>query len=813
MVDNNITSILATAAEGENGIIYINSDGSETKVKYSDLYSRSLGILRYLRSRKLKKEDKVIFQFADNSNFIDCFWGCILGGYIPVPLPVCIDEEKKRKLKNVMATLDDPYILADEFAINILRGTFSNELAKIQKKVIDITHHEILESNKGEEICHDKGIAMIQFSSGSTGTPKGVQLSHKNIITNVKSITKAAEFNTDDTVLSWLPLTHDMGLIGAHITAMYLGVNQYIIPTNVFMEKPILWFDKISEHKITVTLAPNFAYKYMISILRKSDTYSWNLASLRYILNGAEPISAEVCDIFTQMMSKYGLRRNVILNVYGMAEATLAVAFSQKDEPLSFAYFKRDSLTIGQKIISAEKNEPGSIAIVDVGYPVPCCSVRIAGLEEDIYEEDVVGEIQIAGDHITEGYYKGDSLNENLFTSDGWLHSGDIGFIHNGKLYISGRYKEILFVNGQNFYPYDIEESIEKYFSFSAGSVAVCGVANQKSARDYIYLFVERLENEDISNVISSIRATVFKNIGLYLDKIIPVDKIPKTESGKIQRIKLKQMVLSGELKTSDMSGKEIEYKNDSELSETESKLIEICRSVLGSNDDENFGRNVAFMEIGLDSVKLVSMSEEINKSFNRRISITDIFANPTISDMARFLDGKKKERMPEVVIDNYSKIKTHVSANDYYTFKLNDINEHFIDELPYVMAESLRSLCKEEKFSFHCMCEKKNILQLYELKNKKTSCIGKIRSADLLTLKISSLRSYRCIIFDHELNTENRNLAKDYDITIEYLINNNQASFFFYRSSCVSKKVITSLAYSFIEIINKKGIGEKLYA
>ena len=449
-MEKQIGELLKYAAESNHGIIFLDQDAGEHFLTYQSLYHRALTLLGAMQKHGVPRGSHIVFQLSDNQTFLCCFWCCILGGLIPIPLPVSTDEGKRQKLHNVLSVLDTPYVLTE--------GQITQPISDALRASERLAHVGLLpfeqlsaETEAGREYeCNPAQIAMIQFSSGSTGQPKGVQLTHQNIIANVHSIVGAAGFHSRDSVFSWLPLTHDMGLIGAHLTAVLLQINQYIMPTELFMRRPTLWFDKISEHGVTVTLAPNFAYKYILSLLKSGMQFQWELSKLRFILNGAEPISADVCNQFVHQMGAYGLREDTILNVYGMAEASLAVAFSAPREKLAYTYFDRNSLSIGNRVRLTEKNEE-SIAIVNVGTAVPDCRIRIADEENTVLEPGTVGEIQLSGPHITCGYYKGGELNDSLFTQDGWLHTGDIGFVYDGKLFISGRFKEILFVNGQNY--------------------------------------------------------------------------------------------------------------------------------------------------------------------------------------------------------------------------------------------------------------------------------------------------------------------------------------------------------------------------
>jgi acyl-CoA synthetase (AMP-forming)/AMP-acid ligase II/acyl carrier protein len=709
----------------------------------------------------------------------------MLGGMLPVPLPVCTDDEKRRKLTNVVSTLERPAVVIED----VLIKTISSALQGVRVLPVSAVAEAGLPGRPCE--ADQDAIAMIQFSSGSTGMPKGVQLTHRNIIANVHSIVDAAGFDHEDSVLSWLPLTHDMGLIGAHLTAVLLGVEQYIMSTELFLRRPALWFDKISEYGVTVTLAPNFAYKYVLSLLRSGTEFSWNLHRLRLILNGAEPISAEVCERFGQAMRPYGLREDTILNVYGMAEASLAVAFSAPHEKLAYTYFDRGSLSIGSKVRQTTEHGAESVAIVHVGTAVPDCQIRIADEQDNVLEPDTVGEIQLAGPHITCGYYMADAQNAALFTPDGWLHTGDIGFFFDGRLFISGRCKEILFVNGQNFYPYDIEETIERMMALPAGSTAVCGVSDSHAGRDRIYVFTESLGERTAEQFTSDLREQMLRGMKLYPDQIIKVDHLPRTESGKLRRICLKEEAMKA---LAAQAAPHTASQSESAVSETEALLLELCRSCLAEDSTAPIGVSDSFMEMGFDSVHLVSLSEKISERFGRKVDVTQVFAYPTIRAMATYLEGRETVQMPEIRFSQPDGAGCKNSGGCVcFTLPAAQVAQGM--ELPGRLSDSIRNVCGTDCYSFHCMCDSPDVIDHYEHGAEGLALCGRLYTEDLMTARCCGKGALSCILFDSEYNCCNRNLIHDYDIAIEYQIREDQVRFDCYHSSGTEETLLVTLA------------------
>ncbi|MNI57633.1 putative ligase [compost metagenome] len=260
-----------------------------------------------------------------------------------------------------------------------------------------------------------------------------------------------------------MPLTHDMGLIGFHLTPLLADMHQYLMPTALFIQHPTLWFQKASDHRITTLASPNFGYSHFLNYYKKNHAVGWDLSAVRLIFNGAEPISAKLSRQFMAEMGAYGLRPNTAFPVYGMAEASLAVTFPPVDELLIEIRIDRQT-AFGDLAneLSEESADPAALSFVDLGMPVDDCQVRICDDNGKLLPERTVGEIQIKGPNVTGGYYNDPSSTEKAISKEGWLKTGDLGFMRNGRLVVTGRKKDILFVNGQNVYPHDLEQMIEE---------------------------------------------------------------------------------------------------------------------------------------------------------------------------------------------------------------------------------------------------------------------------------------------------------------------------------------------------------------
>lgn len=653
----NLMELLRVNINSDRGIIFIEGSKEEKFVSYKDLYEESLKALGALQVNGVKHGDEVILQIKKNDNFLYMFWACILGGIIPVPISIGSKDEQRRKIFKVWKRLRNP-VLVSEFEVLKKLEEFSDrvndELYIKEIKNSSIAIDDIL-NNKTRGKIYDSvssDVAYVQFSSGSTGEPKGVVLSHMNILTNIQAIVESVGYDELDSCLSWLPLTHDMGMIGIHLTSMVLEINQFIMPSSLFIKQPNLWIKKASEHKVSFLASPNFGFKYFLNFF-KEDEDDLNLSKIRIIVNGAEPISYELSQKFLRVMSKYGLKDNVMFNVYGLAEATLAVSFPHVGEVTLPRYLDRNSLDIGCRIKTTDRNDSNAVALVDVGYPIKDCSVRICGNSDEILESDTVGHIQIKGGNVTRCYYNDSQATTSVLTQDDWLRTGDIGFITCSRLTITGRQKDIIFLNGQNFYSHDIERVIESIDSLEINDVAVCCSFDKESQSDELIVFVLfKKKIEDFITYILQIKSHVSEKIGIVIKHIIPVRLIPKTTSGKKQRYMLIRQFEYGEfdetMKKLTLIMTETNIKGDAHMSlpfedrkevvvleDIENKIVEIFTEVLGN---KKLNRYDSFETLCLDSLSMMIILTKINKAFGISISFNDIVGKKYINDFANLV-------------------------------------------------------------------------------------------------------------------------------------------------------------------------------
>ncbi len=636
-------------------ISYLEAENSERVVGYDELYERALGILFHLQKVGAKPGDKLIIYLANNEQFLDAFWAGMLGGIVPVPVALGISDEHKHKLLRIAKKLGKPFIYTDRKTLDRI-GAFAgpageqavydglNSRAFFAEQVDDI-------SKAGKvHVVRADDTAFIQFSSGSTSEPKGIVLTHRNILVNAEGAGLAANWNETDTVVTWMPLTHDMGLIGMHIMMYAHRMNVHIMPTELFIRRPLLWTTFCSRKRATVTSSPNFGFRHYLKVLGDREPGDLDLSSVRLIHNGAEPISVELADEFMTRLAPAGLKRTAMYPVYGLAEATLVVSFPQPPGQMYHSIaVDRHALRVGQTPVPLAKDHPDALSIMAVGQQVPYTQVRIAGDDDAALPDNQVGHILISGDNVTKGYFENPEANAKGFTAPDsnnirWLRTGDLGMIQDGKLFITGRAKEIIFVNGQNYYPHDIESIAIRAEGLELGKVVATGVRPKGASTDDLILFVlHRMDMKEFLPLATQVARLVNEHTGLEVAHVVPVKRIPKTTSGKIQRHLLEddyeKGVYAAELTELEALRAAAEAAGGTRLtsSDLERQIKDICDAAL----ERNIGVDDNLFEIGASSLKLIEIHEQIDRAFPGQVDLTELFDFPTIAELSRHLEGK----------------------------------------------------------------------------------------------------------------------------------------------------------------------------
>ncbi len=619
-------------------------------MSYADIYHSALRVLGALQARGLGAGNELVIQTDNNREFVCLFWASLLGRIIPVPLSGGVQADQKLKFFKVWEYLSAPYLACDEKQVERLQSIAAEQgkesaAAEMSDRYLSMNElfSSTFEGREEEASPHD--IAYIQFSSGSTGEPKGVCLTHENLVANVSDIGASLEIEDSDRLLNWMPLTHDMGIIGFHLLGVCRAIEAISLSTSLFIRRPLLWMDLVSSHRATVLYSPNFGFQYFLSSFQKSSSPGWDLSSIRIIVNGAEPISLRICRSFTDALAVFGMRENAIVAAYGLAEASVEVSAMKPGTPIRSYFLDRSSLNIGNEVELLEEGSPQAAEFVDVGPPVSFCQVRICDSEDKLLSEKMIGHIQVRGKNVTSGYYNNPAATKAIFTEDGWLKTGDLGFLINESLVVTGRFKNIIIISGQNYYPQDIERAVTDSGISEQGKIVACGAPGNGKDREKLVVFVlHKGSREEFAGIAAAVREAVQKIIGITVDDVAQVAKIPKTTSGKIRHFQLLEQYMHRQgvrQETPEEAVPAIAF-NAAKLEEL---LVRETRLVLGRDIDAN----TDLFEAGIYSLAAMQLADRISRLTGRAVSIEAIFSHPSPAALAQFLlsAGEAQQLLP----------------------------------------------------------------------------------------------------------------------------------------------------------------------
>ncbi len=659
-----LTDMLLDRAGSESHVNLIEGQGKRQQLSYDELLIRARARLAQFQQVGLQPGSQLIIQTADNSQFLEGFWACLLGGITAVPVSGGNSSEHRFKLFRIASTLDKPGLFTDSQTRTRLQdfaaqNSLENGFAELGARIIASDEAAPAEAVPTVHSPDENDVAFIQFSSGSTSTPKGVVLTHRNLLTNLRSIVHSSGMTATEHQFSWMPLTHDMGLIGFHLTPVFMDNNHSLMPTDVFVRRPGAWLDEAALAGATVLCSPNFGFQHLLKSFKPEKFESLDLSGIRLIFNGAEPISVALCHRFVKALAPFGLNPASMYPVYGLAEASLAVAFPALDSTFSTLVIDRTQLGIAQQvslfdartatpddaIFEAANGGDRGVEFVSVGYPVENVGVRITDGKGGSLPDDTTGHICIHGENVTGGYYKEPELNRQTIDADGWLDTGDLGFMHEGQLYITGRSKDIIFVSGQNVYPHDLEEIILQAELVERGKLAISSQRVIETGEEKLLIFVlHRSDAADLADKARAMTRLLGETVGVAVHAVVPVPRIPKTTSGKVQRFLLVEALENGEYEALvQQSAVATEDATDvveglADDADTTTRLLAICNSQV---EDMTVAAEDNLFELGISSLTLAQIHAAIEDTWPDQVDITDLFDYPTVAELARFLDER----------------------------------------------------------------------------------------------------------------------------------------------------------------------------
>ncbi len=548
-------------------LILWEDDSVAQPITFAELYHEAQATASRLAARGIGRGDAVALMLPTSREFFITFAGVLLAGGIPVPIypPVRADriaeyaERQSAILHNAQTRLLVTFREAERVA-KLLRP-------KVPSLQHIVTAADLLSENAARAIASPRvsldansaDLALLQYTSGSTGNPKGVQLTHANLLANVRAIGEALAICSDDVGVSWLPLYHDMGLIGAWLMPLYFGLPVAVLSPVSFLARPARWLWALHRHRATLTAAPNFAYELAVRKIADSDIEGLDLSSLRAALNGAEPVNAATLDRFAQRFAPYGFRREALLPVYGLAESSLAVTIPPLGRAPRVDHVVRDLFALEGRAMPASADSTDDAAsvlsFVSAGQALPGHEVRIVNAAGDEAGDREEGALWFRGPSTTAGYFHNEEASRALFPAGraaGWLDSGDRAYRADGEFFITGREKDIILKAGRNLYPHEVEEVAAGVRGVRKGCVVAFGAADPVAGTERLIVAAETTESDPTAKqrIAREIVEQVSLAVGIPPDsvKMLPPRTIPKTSSGKLRRDQTRRLFLSGEL-------------------------------------------------------------------------------------------------------------------------------------------------------------------------------------------------------------------------------------------------------------------------
>ncbi|MFU8857046.1 MAG: fatty acyl-AMP ligase [Deferrisomatales bacterium] len=542
----------------------VHLSGSETWLKlyvrdrlactltYGELWAGARAWAAHLRVRGVEPGDRVLLLLPTEQAFYESYWGILLAGAVPVPAypPVRLSrmEEYLQALGGLVRGSGARALVTSD-AIRPLVRPVQDAGGSALPFVVP---QEVTAREGGPEVpeieVRPEDLGLLQYTSGSTGRQKGVMLTHANLLANLRAIGRGVELGPGDVAVSWLPLYHDMGLIGLMLGSLYWGIPLVALSPIDFLRRPVRWLRALSEHRGTVSAGPNFAFSLAARKIRDADLQGMDLSSWRVALCGAEPIHPTTIETFTRRFAPHGFRPEAFFPAYGLAENTLAVSFSALGQRPHVEHVDAGVLETEGRAVRVGSVE-GSRAIVSVGRALETIEVAIADDAGGPAPAGTRGEVLVRGPSVMAGYF-GNPEATAAALAGGWLHTGDLGFLLDGHLFICGRKKDMVIKAGRNYFAEDLEAAAVALAGVRPGGVAVFAVENEVRGTEEVVLVAEIREGAERRGLAEALQARVSEATGCRPDRVVLVapHTLAKTSSGKIQRFRVRAWYLDGSL-------------------------------------------------------------------------------------------------------------------------------------------------------------------------------------------------------------------------------------------------------------------------
>ena len=527
--------------------------GEGPSLSYAELRTRASEVAAGLRERGVGPDDTVALMLPTGLDFFYAFHGVLWAGAIPVPLypPVRASqvEDHLRRISSVLENAGTRCFIASRETTQA--GRLLQSLAPGLETVTTVDELRADTAPEPRVPREAEDIAFLQYTSGTTGDPKGVTLSHANLLANIRCIGEVVDAGPEDRFVSWLPLYHDMGLIGACLGTLYYAIPVTLMSPLQFMARPQRWLWAIHRARGTLSAAPNFAYDLCARRLTDADIEGLDLSSWRVAFNGAEPVSPETLEAFCGRYADYGFARETMKPVYGLAETSVGLTFPPLDRPPLIDRVKREVFERHDRAEPADPEDANARSFVACGQVLPGHEIRVVDEQDRVLPDRVQGRLQFRGPSCTRGYFRNPEATAKLI-QDGWLDSGDLAYLDEGELYLTGRVKDMIIRGGRNYYPYELEQAVSGVDGIRRNNVAVFASPDPDGGSERLVVVAETRETDP--DVCKRIQQDVVEaSLGILetppeVVELVPPGSVPKTSSGKIRRPACRDLFERGRL-------------------------------------------------------------------------------------------------------------------------------------------------------------------------------------------------------------------------------------------------------------------------
>ncbi|MES9991629.1 MAG: AMP-binding protein [Candidatus Thiodiazotropha sp.] len=522
-------------------IVYYGNRDEPDELSYRDLWQGATRVAAALWERGVRPGDRVALMLPTGESYFYSFFGVLLAGAIPVPIypptrPSQLEEHLRRH-GHILRNAGIGVLISFQEARQVAR-LFKTQVPSL-RHIVDWSDLDSATDPPPAVVRNSEDIAFLQYSSGSTGDPKGVVLTHADLLANIRAMGKAVEVTPEDVFVSWLPLYHDMGLIGAWLGSLYFGMPLVIMSPLRFLARPSRWLWTIHHHRGTLSASPNFGYELCLSKVTEEEIAGLDLSSWRFAFNGAEPVSATTLEGFAQRFTAYGFNAGALAPVYGLAEVAVGLAFPPPMRGPLVDHLDRERFMLNGEAVTAAEGDPDPLSIVACGRPLPGYRVQVVDAANRPLPDRKEGRLEFQGPSATSGYFNNAETSAGLFR-DGWLDSGDRAYLADGDIYITGRIKEMIIRGGRNIYPYELELLVGEIDGIRKGCVAVFPTTDAATGSERLVVLAETREQDTQRReaLRQGIRDISIDLLGMPPDDLLlaPPHTVLKTSSGKLRR-------------------------------------------------------------------------------------------------------------------------------------------------------------------------------------------------------------------------------------------------------------------------------------